>query len=511
MVAKIFSAALIGLEGKLIEVEVSVLKGLRVFNIVGLPDKAVQESKERVAAAIKNINLSAPQQQAKRILVNLSPADLKKEGTLYDLPIALGFLLATEQVKFSSEKKLILGELSLDGRIKPIFGALSFASLGVHLGFEELILPKENAKEAALVNLERERIKIIGVESLSEAIGYLENRRIIEPEKVSLDSFSFFDNNFEIDYSQIGGQKKAKLALKIAAAGGHNLFFLGPPGAGKTILAKSIISILPRLELSEIFELTKIYSTAGLLSAGEIITKRPFRNPHHSASEVALIGGGNPPRPGEITLAHRGILFLDEFPEFHRDVLESLRQPIEEGRINLERAGYSLTFPAKFSLIAAANPCPCGYYGDPERECTCTPGQIFAYRRKLSGPLIDRFDLFVNVPSVKFEDLILNRDKEVTERAKKEIERAREIQKERYKDLGILTNAELKISEIEKYCQAPAEAKTLLKKYVDSGKLSARGYHRILKVSRTIADLESREKIIFDDVAQALSFRQIEG
>jgi magnesium chelatase family protein len=511
MVAKIFSAALIGLEGKLIEVEVSALKGLRVFNIVGLPDKAVQESKERVAAAIKNINLSAPQQQAKRILVNLSPADLKKEGTLYDLPIALGFLLATEQVKFSSEKKLILGELSLDGRIKPIFGALSFASLGVHLGFEELILPKENAKEAALVNLERERIKIIGVESLLEAIGYLENRRIIEPEKVSLDSFSFFDNNFEIDYGQIGGQKKAKLALKIAAAGGHNLFFLGPPGAGKTILAKSIISILPRLELSEIFELTKIYSTAGLLSAGEIITKRPFRNPHHSASEVALIGGGNPPRPGEITLAHRGILFLDEFPEFHRDVLESLRQPIEEGRINLERAGYSLTFPAKFSLIAAANPCPCGYYGDPERECTCTPGQIFAYRRKLSGPLIDRFDLFVNVPSVKFEDLILNKDKEVTERARKEIERAREIQKERYKDLGILTNAELKISEIEKYCQAPAEAKTLLKKYVDSGKLSARGYHRILKVSRTIADLESREKIIFDDVAQALSFRQIEG
>ncbi|MGB9680721.1 MAG: YifB family Mg chelatase-like AAA ATPase [Minisyncoccia bacterium] len=510
MVSKIYSGAILGLEAKIIEVEVSATKGLRIFNIVGLPDKAVQESKERVISAIKNLKLISPVSQTKRILVNLSPANIKKEGTIYDLPIALGYLLATQQVNFNPEKKLIFGELSLDGKIKPIFGAFSLALLAKNNNFEEIILPKENAKEAALLNLEEEKIKVIGVESLKEAISYLEKRKYITPVVVKKEEFQYQNDEFEIEFGWIKGQQKAKFALEIAAAGGHNVFFLGPPGSGKTILAKSIISILPKLELSEIFELTKIYSNAKLLNENEIITKRPFRNPHHSASEAALIGGGNPPRAGEITLAHRGVLFLDEFPEFHRDVLESLRQPIEDGKIVLERAGYSLAFPAKFTLIAAANPCPCGYFGDPNRECTCTPSQIFSYRRKLSGPLIDRFDLFLNVPSMKFEDLISQLSREETEKTRKKIEKAREIQKERFKNINILTNSEIRMKDVEKYCQIPASAKTFLKRYVDAEKISARGYHHILKVARTIADLEERENILFDDVAQALSFRKSE-
>ncbi|RLC39952.1 MAG: magnesium chelatase [Candidatus Nealsonbacteria bacterium] len=514
MVAKIFSAALKGLESQVIEVEVACNKGLRSFNIVGLGDKAITESKERVSQAIKSIKLSPPQAQAKRILVNLAPADLKKEGSLYDLAIALGYLLASKQVRFNPQGKLILGELALDGSLKPIKGVLSFSFLAQKEGFGEIILPKENAKEAGLVNLqERQRkIKIIGAENLAEVISYLEGKKEIPESKVDPQQLKRNFQKFEIDFGWIKGQLHTKRGLEIAAAGAHNVLLQGPPGTGKTLLAKAIVSILPQPSFEEILELTKIYSIAGLLPKERpFLNQRPFRAPHHTSSEVSLIGGGSPPKPGEITLAHRGILFLDEFPEFHRDVLESLRQPIEEGEIAIQRAKYILTFPAKFTLIAAANPCPCGYFGDPEKECTCTASQIASYRRKLSGPLIDRIDIFCWVPSLKYSDLISPDKEGQSQEIRKKVGRAREIQRERFKKEGILTNSEMKIPQIKKYCQIDSSSQNILRKYVDKGLLSARGYHRVLKVARTIADLEGREKILTDDISEALSYRLREG
>ncbi|MCD6233093.1 YifB family Mg chelatase-like AAA ATPase [bacterium] len=517
MVSKILSAALVGLSSQIIEVEVSATKGLRTFSIVGLPDKAIEESKERVSAAINNINLKPPHHQALKVLVNLAPADLKKIGTFYDLPIALGYLLASEQTQFNPQGKLIIGELSLDGTLRPIRGSLPFALLAQREKLNEIILPKENAAEAAIVNLDKNskhKIKVVGVKNLKETLRYLEHRENIEGFQLDDNWATKYSPNFEVELGWIKGQEHAKRALEISAAGAHNLFMQGPPGAGKTLLAKSIISILPKLSFEESLELTKIYSISGLLPKNTpFLRKRPFRAPHHTSSEASLIGGGNPPRPGEITLSHRGVLFLDEFPEFHRDVLESLRQPVEEGKITISRARYSFTFPARFTLIAAANPSPSGY--DDLGGYSASPAQVAMYKRKLSGPLMDRIDIFCNVPAVKYQQLISPEKNEQTKKTREKIKIARDIQQERfsrdYKEGNskrkILCNSEMNIPQVEKYCKLTGKSQNLLKKYVDAKKLSARGYHRVLKLARTIADLDQREEISFQDVGEALMYR----
>ncbi|MDD5145449.1 MAG: YifB family Mg chelatase-like AAA ATPase [Candidatus Pacebacteria bacterium] len=503
MPSKVFSAAVVGLDAQIIEVETDVSYGLPVFAIVGLPDKAVQEARERVSSAIKSSGFKSPHSTPVRVLVSLAPADLKKEGALYDLPIALAYLAASKQTKFGFEKRMFLGELALDGNLRPVKGALSFALSAKEKNFEEIILPKENAPEAALIK----GIKVIPVGNLKETVFYLEGKLNIAPFETKTEDF-LEKPEYQIDLSYVKGQEYAKRALEVSAAGSHNLLFTGPPGTGKSLLAKSAISILPSLSFEESLEVTKIYSVSGFLPKGKpLINLRPFRSPHHTSSEVALIGGGNPPRPGEITLAHRGVLFLDEFPEFHRDALESLRQPLEDGEVTVLRAKTSLTLPARFMLIAATNPCPCGYLNDPVKRCTCTPSQIYMYRRKLSGPLMDRMDLFIDVPPLKYEKLTSPDEENSSQKIKERVESARRAQMERFKNEKILTNSEMGIPQIKKYCKIDLKSEDLMRKYVDSGKISARGYHRVLKVARTIADLSSCENISFDHLAEALMYR----
>lgn len=502
MPSKVFSGAITGLDAQLVEVEIDASHGLRSFTIVGLGDKTVEESKERIESALKSTKLLSPHKSTLRVVVNLAPADVKKEGSLYDLPIALAFVIASKQASFNPASRLFLGELSLNGNLRPIKGALSFALLAKKHGFKEIILPKQNAAEASLVG----EVKVIGVESLAQAVAYLENRTQIEP-TVILPTTNY-SLPTHIDISWIKGQEYAKRALEITAAGAHNLFFSGPPGGGKSLLAKALPSILPALNFQEALEVTKIYSVAGLLKENEtMVNSRPFRAPHHIASEASLMGGGNPLRPGEITLAHRGVLFLDEFPEFHRDVLESLRQPIEEGKITISRAKNTFTFPSRFMLVGASNPCPCGFLNSPDRPCTCSPSQVSMYKRKLSGPLMDRIDIFIEVPAVKYEKLAASSSSNQSNVIKEKIEKARGVQKSRFRGDKILVNSEMNIPEIKKYCQHDGKSKELLKKYVDSGKLSARGYHRILKVARTIADLASMQNIQHEHVAEALMYR----
>jgi len=509
MLSKLFSAALKGIEAQIIEVEVSASQGIRSFNIVGLADTAIKEAKERVCSAIKHLGLKAPHQEARRVVVNLAPADIKKEGSHYDLPIALGYLLSSGQTSFNPKNKMILGELALNGQLKPIKGALSFALLASKNGFQQIILPKENIKEAGLVALltENNALKVIGVANLKEAILFLEGRYEITEQRTCLEDFIKKSTDKGFDFSWIKGQEHSKRGLEIAVAGGHNLLMQGPPGTGKTLLAKAVVSIMPDLEPQELLEIVQIYS-ASSFSSERLSYQRPFRAPHHSASEPTIIGGGSPPRPGEITLAHRGILFLDEFPEFHRDVLESLRQPLEQGEITVQRAKVNFTLPARFFLIAAANPCPCGYHNDPEKECICSASQVAAYRRKLSGPLMDRIDIFCWVSSLKYEDLSAESQASESAGMKQRISQARAVQKERLKAQGLFTNSEMTLPLIKKHCLLGNDSEALLKKYVNSGALSGRGYHRVLKLARTIADLDNRADIAFADVSEALSYRQ---
>ena len=524
--SKVFSATIVGFDSQVIEVEADINNSQYAFSIVGLGDKVVDESKERINSAIKNSKLKAPYASG-RTIINLAPADFKKEGSLYDFPIALAFLLKSEQTFFDPKKKLFFGEMGLDGRLRPIIGSLSFALMAIEKGFKEIILPKENAPEAALSLLARNNnstdFKVIGVESLGEAIAYLEGAKEISPTTVNLERIKEIEKRG--NFNDIKGQEIAKRAVEISAAGGHNLFMFGPPGTGKTLLAKALSTLLPKLTFEESLELTKIYSVSGHLKTSKteipLIANRPFRSPHHSASKSALIGGGNPIKVGEITLAHRGVLFLDEWPEFHIDVLESLRQPLEDGNILILRANQSLDAPARFTLVAAANPCPCGFLGDPDKECTCQPSQIAKYKRKLSGPLMDRIDIFIEVARIKYDKLTTNNpddslnknDKSQFIEIKERINKAREVQRKRFekdefsKNKIDFTNSQIDISQIEKYCQICEKSKIILKKYVDSGKISARVYHKILKVARTIADLDGLENIQFNHISEALMYR----
>lgn len=505
MPAKVFSSAIIGLDAQPIEVEVDLIPGLYSFSIVGLADKAVDEAKERVSAAIKNSGFLSPQKSRKRITVNLAPADIKKEGAGYDLAIALGYILASGQAIFEPKDKAIVGELSLDGNIRPVWGIVSTAIMAKKQGFKTLLVPKENSKESSLV----EGINTVGVENLKEAVLYLEGKKQIEPQKRKIGDIAD-EPNYLIDMAFIKGQETAKRALEIAAAGGHNILMSGPPGGGKTLLSKAMPSILPKMNLREALEVTRIYSVCGLLKKDQpLVLERPFRSPHHNASNAAIIGGGNPPRPGEISLSHRGILFLDEIPEFHRDVLESLRQPLEDGNITVARTKGSYTFPAKFILIAAQNPCPCGHYNDPQKECTCSSNQITKYQKKISGPLLDRIDIQIEVPRVETDLLLGEKSGEESKNIRERIKEAREIQENRFIAGGekIFTNSEMEIPQIKKYCQIDDYSQDLIRKALKTRALSARAYHRILKVARTIADLANSKNIKIEHIAEAIQYR----
>ena len=505
MLAKVLSSAVMGIDAYIVEVELDISDGLPFFATVGLPDSAVKESRERVTAAIKNSGFYFP---SSRITANLAPADVRKEGSAFDLPIALGVMAATGQIQTDNfERMLVLGELALDGSIRSVHGCLPMAAIAKENQLKGVILPKANAKEAAVID----ELEVYPVETLQEAVEHLNGQRTIPPFQYNIQEAFEQQSEYPVDFVDVKGQEHVKRAIEVAAAGGHNLIMIGPPGSGKTMIAKRIPTILPDMTLDEALETTKIHSIMGLLGNDvPLIATRPYRSPHHTISDAGLIGGGKFPRPGEVSLSHHGVLFLDELPEFRKNVLEVMRQPLEDGQVAIARAAASYTYPANFMLVAAMNPCPCGFFGDSSRDCRCSRQQIQNYISRISGPLLDRIDLQVEVPAVKYRDLAGDFAGEPSKSIRERVQRARHIQQERFTRTRIYCNANMESRQLREFCKVEDAAQELLRVAITQLGLSARAYDRILKVARTIADLAANPTIEAEHVSEAIQYRSLD-